>query len=62
MEVIFALILGLNCGGVWDEIFPPEEEGAPQVIEQDAFWPPDMIPHPTVPGDGPTGAGEPELA
>lgn len=26
------------------------------------FWPPDMIPHPTAPGDGPTGPNEPDIA
>lgn len=31
-----------------------EESGG----EQSDFWPPDMIPHPVVPGDGPSGPGD----
>lgn len=36
----------------------------PQICfeEPEAFWPPDLIPHPTPPGHEPSGPGEPELA
>lgn len=30
--------------------------------EPEVFWPPDMVPHPVVPGDEPSGPGEPVLA
>lgn len=30
--------------------------------ESNEFWPPDIVPHPIPPGDGPTGPGKPELA
>lgn len=29
--------------------------------EPQAFWPPDLIPHPHNPNDGPSGPGKPEL-
>ncbi|MCH9610078.1 MAG: hypothetical protein S4CHLAM81_11490 [Chlamydiales bacterium] len=30
--------------------------------EVQEFWPPDLIPHPHLPGSGPSGPGEPEMA
>ncbi len=26
------------------------------------FWPPDLVPHPDLPGTGPSGTGEPDMA
>lgn len=43
-------------------ILDEEKEEGLEKNDEDAFWPPDMIPHPTVPGDGPSGPGEPEFA
>lgn len=35
---------------------------ADQDPESQEFWPPDMIPHPTVPGDGPKKHNEGDMA
>jgi hypothetical protein len=63
MQTIF-LIFMFTVGGMW----PEEDQGnleknrdsLPQI--QRCFWPPDLIPHPDIPGGGPSGPGEPELA
>jgi hypothetical protein len=49
--VAFLLMMGFT-----PDYFEPDSY--PQAL---CFWPPDMIPHPTVPGDGPKKP-QPDLA
>ena len=47
-------------GEMGDRVEPGERNSSPD--GPIAFWPPDVIPHPHVPGSEPSGSGEPELA
>lgn len=41
---------------------PTDAEVSDSDGESSEFWPPDMVPHPHPPGNGPSGPGEPEMA
>ena len=49
---------------IWTHTSCTPRRYVPQVKNKDwiAFWPPDMIPHPVVPGDHPSGPGGPTNA
>lgn len=40
----------------------PNTETSDSQGESKEFWPPDMVPHPSLPGDGPSGPKEPEMS
>lgn len=66
MEIMLAIMMALAVGSIWDEVVepdqPPSELSQEVLPDPHLFWPPDMIPHPTLPGEGSSGREDREMA